>query len=224
MAPGSLRADGFWPLASLRLRIADLELRLPDAGQLAELADLAADGVHEPSEMPFAFPWSDVPSDERARSVLLHHWRTVGAWDPKGWHLPLIVLRDGDVVGTQSLQAIDFGRLHEVSTGSWLGLRFHGMGIGTRMRTAVLQLAFDGLGAKFATSSAFTDNTASLKVSEHLGYHHDGIERQMRRGAPAVIQRLRLSRDDWLERDHPPVRIDGLEPCLPFFDAESLAP
>jgi RimJ/RimL family protein N-acetyltransferase len=212
-------ALAFWPLAGLRLRVGALELRLPDAGQLAELADLAADGVHDPHEMPFAFPWSDVPSDERARSVLLHHWRTVGMWAPTAWHLPLVVLEDNEVVGTQSLQAIDFAKLHEVSSGSWLGLRHHGRGIGTLMRGAVLQLAFDGLGAKFATSSAFTDNTASLRVSEHLGYRPNGIERQMRRGEPAVIQRLRLSREGWSAQKHQPVAIEGLEPCLEYFGA-----
>ena len=87
------------------------------------------------------------------------------------------------------------------------------------MRCAVLHLAFVGLGAKFATSGAFTDNVASLRISEHLGYRRDGIERLMRRGEPAVVQRLRLSREQWLAGEHPPVRIQGLAECLPFFDA-----
>lgn len=219
MASAPSRFSGYWPLGALRVRTGDLELRLPDAGMLGELADLAADGVHDPSEMPFAFPWSDVPADERARSVLLYHWRTVGTWDPSAWELPLIVSRGGEVVGTQSLRAINFKRLHEVSTGSWLGLRYHRMGIGTAMRCAVLHLAFVGLGAKFATSGAFSDNVASLRISEHLGYRRDGIERLMRRGEPTVVQRFRLSREAWLAGEHPEVRIVGLAECLPFFDA-----
>ena len=82
--------------------------------------------------------------------------------------------------------------LREVSTGSWLGQRYQGQGLGTEMRAAVLHLAFTGLGAEFATSNTFTDNAASLGVSRKLGYLPDGIQRQVIRGRPVVLQLLRL--------------------------------
>ena len=107
--------------------------------------------------------------------------------------------------------------LREVSTGSWLGLEHHGQGIGTEMRAAVLYLAFAGLGAEHAVSSAFIDNPASLWVSRKLGYANDGIERQVSRGQPAVIQRLRLDRDTWQATQKVPVTIHGLQPCLHMF-------
>jgi len=43
-------------------------------------------------------------------------------------------------------------------------------------RAAVLQLAFQGLGAQQAVSAAFEGNPASLRVSRKLGYRDDGIE------------------------------------------------
>src|SRR6266567_5487939 len=83
-------------------------------------------------------------------------------------------------------------------------------------------LAFDGLSADFAISAAFTDNAASLAVSRKLGYRDDGMKRQVIRGRPAELRRLRLDRAAWLAlRDarsgDDEVVIDGLEPCLPMF-------
>jgi hypothetical protein len=55
------------------------------------------------------------------------------------------VLSGGVVVGSQGIGGRDFAVLREVHTGSWLGLRYQGQGIGTQMRAAVLHLAFEGL-------------------------------------------------------------------------------
>lgn len=121
----------YWPLAGLRLRSGDLELRLP---REAELTALAADGVHDPAWQPFSVEWTDASPLERARSVLQYHWSRLGAWRPDDWELNLAVFRAG------------------------------GQGFGTRMRAAVLGLAFDGLGAQFAVSGAFTDARPRDKV------------------------------------------------------------
>jgi RimJ/RimL family protein N-acetyltransferase len=65
------------------------------------------------------------------------------------------------------------------------------------MRAAALALAFDGLGARYALSDAFTDNAASLGVSRKLGYADDGMARQVIRGQPVESRRLRLDRESW---------------------------
>ena len=121
------------------------------------------------------------------------------------------------IVGTQGVSGRDFALLREVNTGSWLGQRYQGQGLGTEMRSAVLHLGFAGLGAEFAVSDAFTDNLASLGVSRKLGYLPDGIRRQAIRGRPAVIRMLRLDRAAWQARRQVPVEITGLGPCLPSF-------
>ncbi len=209
-----------WPLFDLRLVMPGLELRLPDLDDLDDLADLGAEGVHDPGQMPFQVPWTDADPPERARGLLQFHWRNWASWRPEEWTLCLVALRDGQVVGTQDIGARDFGVVREVSTGSWVGRRHQNQGVGTMMRTAVLQLAFAGLGAEWALSGAFTDNPASLTVSRKLGYQPDGISRHQRRGAAATEQRLRLSREHWEKSvADGQVRIDGLEPCLPLFGA-----
>jgi RimJ/RimL family protein N-acetyltransferase len=205
-----------WPLTGLRLHTPRLELRLPSDRDLADLARLAAAGIHDPLVQPFAVGWTDVPPAERARSVLQHYWRQLAEWTPDRWTLPLIVVHDGAVVGTQGTSGRDFGVLREVATGSWLGQAYQRRGIGTEMRAAVLHLAFAGLGAEYAVSSAFTDNTASLTVSRRLGYADDGIEQQVRRGQSAIVRRLRLDRSTWQATHRAPVSIEGVEACLPM--------
>lgn len=207
----------YWPLFDLRLHTPRLELRLPDLTDLEDLAGLAADGVHDPAEMPFGVPWTDAPPDERARGTIQHHWRTWAEWTPDSWHCNFVAVLNDEVVATQGLYGRNFAILREVGTGSWVGRRHQGKGIATEMRAAVLHLAFEGLGATQATSFAFADNLASLAVSRKLGYERDGVSHQVRRGAPAEQIRLRLPRDRWSEIDRPAVTITGLTPCLPLF-------
>jgi RimJ/RimL family protein N-acetyltransferase len=206
-----------WPLQGLRLRTPRLELRLPGLAELDTLAQLAADGVHDPDWMPFLVPWTDLPPAERARSVMQFHWRTLAGWTPQDWTLQLAVFLDGEVVGTQGLTGQDFAIVGEVSTGSWLGQRYQGQGIGTEMRAAVLDLAFGGLRAESAVSGALAGNAASAGVSRKLGYQPNGLVRRHVRDAWGWEQRFALDRDRWQQHRTVPVEVDGLEPCLGQF-------
>lgn len=206
-----------WPLHGLRLRTPRLELRLPGLDELDALAQLSADGVHDPSWMPFLVPWTDLPPAERARSVMQFHWRTLADWTPQHWTLQLAVFRDGAVVGTQGLSGRDFAIVREVSTGSWLGQRYQGQGIGTEMRAAVLDLAFAGLDAESAISGAVAGNSASVAVSRKLGYQPNGLARTRIRDASGQEQRFVLDRDSWRQHRTVPVEIAGLRSCLPQF-------
>jgi RimJ/RimL family protein N-acetyltransferase len=208
-----------FPLLGLRLRTPRLELRLPSPEQLGALADLAAEGIHDPGVMPFLVPWTDRPPADVALGVIQHYWLRLANWTPQDWSLNLTVIRDGTVVGQQTIGAHDFGVTREVGTGSWLGRRHHGRGIGTEMRAAVLHLAFAGLGTVEAVSAAFDHNVASRAVSDKLGYAPDGVGRHAIRGALTIEHRLRLTRTAWERHRTVPVEIDGLEPCLTHFGA-----
>lgn len=213
-----------WPLFGLRVRTPRLELRLPTPADLDALADLAAEGIHDPAVQPFTAQWTDVPPAQAAQSVVQYHWSQWGSWQPAAWDLELVVDLGGTIVGSQALMGRNFGVLREVATGSWLGRRYQGAGIGTEMRAAVLHLAFAGLHAACATSGAFDDNPASLAVSRKLGYARDGIERHVIRGKPATVVRLRLDQAAWQAARTIPADIEGLDPCLPYFGLPAASP
>jgi RimJ/RimL family protein N-acetyltransferase len=208
-----------WPLFDLRIRTPRIELRPPDDADAQALANLAATGIHDPDEMPFEVPWTDLPAPELRRGALQFYWRQRAEWTTDHWHLPFAVFEDGELVGTQSLDADWFSALRTVGTGSWLARAHQGRGIGKEMRAAVLHLGFAGLGALDATSAAWHDNPASIGVSRALGYLDNGVRRKGRRGRGDLQLLFRMPREVWERQRRDDIEIEGLEPCLAMFGA-----
>lgn len=215
----------YWPLLDLRVRTPRLELRPPDYDDMCALAALAAKGIHDPGWMPFAMPWSIQPSPQLERGALQHYWRNWADWSVNSWHLSLTTVVEGEVVGTQGVGAKDFPVLRTVESGSWLGREHQGKGIGKEMPAAMLHLAFVGLGAQYARSGAFHDNTPSLGVSRALGYEENGIAIADRLGKPDRQIHLLLTRERWKQHRSIEVTIENLAPCLELFGlASDLSP
>ena len=212
-----------WPLFDLRLRTPRLELRLPTDDDLIELMNVAREGVVEEGQTFFAVPWHELPSPAFERQFLQHWWASRGSWNPTSWTLGLAVVADGWPVGIQDVMARDFAVRKTVVTASWLGRAHQGRGYGTEMRAAVLNLAFEGLGAEVAESGYFEGNGASAGVSAKLGYVANGDEVWAVGHQRAVEHRLRVARDTW-QRDLVPVTIEGLAPCLKLFGVGQLTP
>ncbi|HEY5693446.1 MAG TPA: GNAT family protein [Gaiellaceae bacterium] len=204
------------PLFGLRLRTPRLELRLPRSEELDALREVALGGIHPPEFMPFTIPWTDDPELVEFRD---YHEMRRREWSADEWHLELGVFVEGELAGIQAVESKDFARTLTVGTGSWLGSRFQGRGVGTEMRTAALELAFRGLGAQLARSGAVDGNIASLRVSQKLGYREIGRGTVAPRGVELPHTDVALRRGDW----RPPcaVEIEGLGTCLPLFGLPS---
>jgi len=207
----------YWPVFGLRLATPRLMLAPLRDDDLAETLDVILDGIHPADRMPFAMPWTDAPRDELIPNTLRYYWTNRGASTPESWALPFIVRRAGAVVGLQELTGKNFAVTKTVETGSWLGSAHQGDGIGTEMRSAILQFAFDHLKAQRADSAAFLDNPASLRVSAKLGYRNDGtVVVQRRPGERAIDQRLTVDNAHFI-RPGWDVQVRGLPACRPFF-------
>ncbi len=219
MRPAMMRrmTHPLWPLFDLRLRIGPLQLRLPTDDDLIDLAALAKAGIHPPGEMPFGIAWTSRPSPEFEHGFAQYHWSRRAGWQPEEWALELMVQHDGVPIGMQGLFARRFAVHRAVNTGSWLGRGWQGHGHGKAMRTAVLALAFDHLGARVAESKAFMDNARSAGVSRSLGYVENGVGRIAPEGVSREAQRFLLTLDGWRSRPRPQVEVEGLEPCLELF-------
>jgi RimJ/RimL family protein N-acetyltransferase len=203
-----------WPLWRLELRTPRLTLRPDDDEGLAELMAEACRGVHDPAEMPFTTPWTDSEPADLVREGMQYHWSSRVECTPDHWRLNFLIRYEGKVIGCQSLSGRKFAVTRNVGTGSWIGRRFQGNGIGTEMRAAVLLLAFDHLGARSARSEAFADNPRSHGVSRTLGYEPDGTETVSRRGEPAVNVRLLVRAANFVRPDWK-LEVDGLPAVLP---------
>ncbi len=205
-----------WPLRHLVLRTPRLELRPDDDAGLLELSEEAQRGVHPPDYMPFGVPWTDNTPAE----WMQFYWATRAAFRQDSWTIHFMVRRDGRVIGEQGIGGKDFALTRELHTGSWLGLRHQGQGLGTEMRAAVAMFAFEHLKAERLTSSAFDDNRASHGVSRKLGYVPDGTDRVAIQGRARIQVRLLLTpeafaatRPDWS------VEVTGLDGCLPLLNS-----
>ena len=214
-------AHPLWPLFDLRLRVGALELRLPTDDELGVLAALAGAGIHPPDQMPFGFAWSTLPSPALERGFAQYHWSRRAGWRPDDWGLELMVALEGEPIGVQGLFARRFAVHRLVHTGSWLGRGWQGHGHGKSMRSAVLALAFDHLGAQVAESKAFLDNERSAGVSRALGYVENGIGRIAPEEVSRETQRFRMTLEMWRSRPRPAVEVEGLEACRELFGVPS---
>jgi RimJ/RimL family protein N-acetyltransferase len=210
----------YWPAFDLRLRLGGVSLRPVTEADLATLADLRpADAETDPR-----LPAFRVDDPRLAAGIATHqsYWQSLGTWRPEAWRLPFGVLVDGELAGVQELEAAQFPTLRTVETSSWLAEQRRGRGVGKAMRLCVLALAFDGLGAELAETSAWPDNAASLGVSRALGYEGNGVVRHHDRGRVADMPRMRLTREVWAARHRGHgVRIDGLDGCRHLFGVPS---
>ena len=216
--PASTLASA-WPLFALRIRSERLVLRLPTDDEILALIDVARDGIHPPDEMPFGVAWSVLPSPDFERGFVQHHWLMRATWTPDDWNLNLMTELDGRPIGTQSVHGTSFAVLRTVRTGSWITRDWQGSGLGKEMREAVLAFAFDGLGARVATSEAFLDNAASNGVSRSIGYEDNGRGALAPQGVSRETQRFRLTEEGWRSKPRSPIEIDGLDACREMFGA-----
>ena len=198
-----------YPVLGLRITAGPLALSGLDDATLIELADLAADGIHPDDQMPFLYPWTLTPPERFHLQFLQHHWGVRSRFSPDAWDLDLAVRFEGQLVGMQGVMTRNFLATRTGETGSWIGQRFQGRGIGTLMRQTLCALLFDHLGFEQITSAAFSDNPASNAVSQKVGYRPNGVERKLRGEGWVASQQYLLTPGDLVRG--PELTVQGVE-------------
>ena len=199
-------------MLGLRITAGPLELRGITDDLLGPLADIAVAGIHDRDAMPFYVPWSTAPAEVLPRQFAQYHWSQRAAFSLSKWSLDLAAFWEGELVGVQGMSTKDYLVTRTGGTGSWIGCGYQGRGIGTAMRQVFCALAFDHLDAAQITSGAFTDNPASLGVSQKVGYQKNGVRRVERRpGELAVVQDLLLAPERLVRFEHS-LEVEGAAP------------
>ncbi len=208
----------FWPITDLRLETVRLTLRPTTEDDLAALAAIFPNDSELDPSLP-ALPIADRAA-QRGAAVHQAYWRAQGSWRPESWNLGFSVFHQGRLCGQQALEADDFARRLVVDSNSWLSPAVRGVGLGKEMRAAVLHLAFGGLGALEAETTAWWDNAASLGVSAALGYEPNGEHIHVDGARRDRMIRMRLTAARWQERGGThPTKVEGLEGCRHLFGA-----
>ena len=148
----------------MRITCASTELRVLRESDIPALLALKAEGITQPGiPQSFVSPWYQRPDEEA-----ISYWYQRMAQNGKRDCTLAFVVRDhGEVAGMQDFSGEATQALRSMETGSWLGRRFHGRGIGTRMRQMALAFALDHLGMEEIRSGARVENWASRRVSEN---------------------------------------------------------
>lgn len=209
-----ISTSDLWPPADIVLTAGDLTLNAVSDDDLPGLVELALSGIHAPGFMPFDQPWTEADPAVLPRQFAQYYWAGRASFSPNDLRVDFAVRRNGELVGTQGLSAEHYPVTRQAETGSWLALRFHGQGIGTRMRQMICAFLFDQLGADRIASGAFVDNPSSLAVSRKVGYRENGRQWKPRQGVAAEQTKLLLTADQFVRGE--PVTVTGAEPLQRF--------
>ena len=205
-----------YPPLDMRIVTPRLQLHGASDDLLEQLAPLVRAGKADDDPQPYDDPfWAyETDPEKRVNLWLRGVWRGRGTVRPGGvWRLQFVVMIDGEPVGVQDLIGDDFDDFGTVETHSWLSSDVRGRGIGTETRSAILHLAFDGLGAKEAHSEANVSNRGSNGVSERLGYERNGTAWATCAGEPCLGQRWKLTRESWVAGRRDDIVMSGVAEC-----------
>lgn len=92
-----------------------------------------------------------------------------------GQGVPMVVLEQGAVVGTISLQTVVRGAFQSCSVGYWLAESAQGRGLATTALREAVDVAFGELRLHRVQAETLLDNTRSQRVLERVGFVRYGV-------------------------------------------------
>ncbi len=118
------------------------------------------------------FPWA--PKTSPAEIAEFAQRCEVGWTEGTGWEW--VILHDGAVAGVIGFHAYDPMR-RSAAIGYWVRSDLAGRGFVSEAASAVVGFAFDHLGLNRIELEAATDNLASQRIAQKLGFQKEGTKR-----------------------------------------------
>lgn len=115
--------------------------------------------------------------------------RNLAHWERHGFGLWMLQLRDdGAFIGRAALRRMPLGGDVENVLGYALQAESWGMGYGSEIARAIVEIAFRRLGVNSVVAGALPDNVASRRILEKLGGRFE--KTAVYKNAPHVIYRI----------------------------------
>lgn len=169
------------------LRTGRLVLRRPEAGDAAAIARLANDRVIAENTASIPYPYTLADAEKFIALV------AAGKADA--------FLASAEIAGAQTLIGCGgFGREDEMpELGYWIGEPYRGQGFATELSRALIDYAFERIGAERIAVACRVTNTASRRVIEKCGFQWVGcgLAKSVGFNGAFPVDRFRLERGIW---------------------------
>lgn len=188
-----------------------LVLRIPkEHKEFTELGQILANGIQK-GDQPHFMDESlyGKSAEEHAKDQQIFVEKSVHEWNNNNWHIPFAIFYDSKAIGLITMFAHDFPIAKGFGCSYWIGLPYQGKGLGTESFQAVLSFGFDRLDAQEAYAGAWSDNIASLRLMEKLGFVFNGEYWMARNGQAIKDKRMRLPKEQWKNPENS--SIEGLQ-------------
>lgn len=212
--------DSVFPPFGLLISTSRVALRPITDEVLADLIQVAQQGIHDRGVMPFFYPWTEASGEELAVGLAQYHWALRAGWNRECWTLDLAIEYEGEIVGIQGISSDNYLATRTCTTGSWIGMKYQGQRIGTRSRQAICAFCFDHLDAEWVVSEAYEDNSQSLAVSRRVGYVSNGVRRRLRGSEDSQLSREMVLTADRFNRGDP-ITVSGISAFRKFVGLDS---
>jgi RimJ/RimL family protein N-acetyltransferase len=197
-------------LSGIQIRTPRLKLQMPQESHYEAIILLLKQGIQNNEEARFQEDWLyeiESLSIDKVRANIMRH---LEKWNPQDWNLPLIVFSDDDLIGMQHiLSRVEEGN-RTFGSGMWVGFAHQNKGYATEMGRAVLKFGFEVLHASKGFIGAWTDNAASLRVMEKLGYVHYSTQRGERSTSEMASLRMMFPREKYDPGKFEDISIQGM--------------
>ena len=154
-----------------------LILRCPEPGDGQQLFEAVADSLESLRAWPASLPWAlQAPSAAASEAFCLH---SAQAFEARTDFAFLVFLKGGSLIGSVGLHRVDW-RFPKMEAGFWMRSGAQRQGHGKEALTALLQMAFERLGACRVEARTDEQNHACRATCLSAGLQLEGILRNER--------------------------------------------
>ena len=142
----------------------------------------------------------NIPYPYSKKNALEWLKRSIKKWGKKDYCLSIELKSEKKIIGSIDLSDVDKFK-GTATTGSWINKKYWKKGYITEAKIAANEFAFNELKLRKLNSTVFTDNKASNKTQQRMGYRFEGCKKKdtctLSAGKIKDVNLYGLFKEDW---------------------------